>query len=79
MNNEYFEEETSRVPSGIIAMVMGRVSNAFLPNSSDRFPISGVITIAPNPMICMTFEKVLYFAQEYIPWQMGRKRGLTKH
>ena len=36
---------------------MGRVSKAFLPYSSDRFPISGVIIIAPNPMICITLDK----------------------
>jgi hypothetical protein len=38
----------------MIEMVMGRVSKAFLPYSSDRFPINGVIIIAPNPMICIT-------------------------
>lgn len=32
--------------------VIGSVSKAFLPYWSDRFPISGIITTVPSPMIC---------------------------
>lgn len=39
------------LPSGIMERVMGSVSNAFLPYTSDRFPISGIITTAPTPII----------------------------
>jgi hypothetical protein len=55
-----FRKGKERAPSGMMESVMGTVSKAFLPYSSDRFPITGVIIIAPNPMICITFEQILY-------------------
>ena len=42
--------------------VIGSVSRAFLPYWSDRFPISGIITTVPNPMICKnSINSILLF------------------
>ena len=53
ISHQILLREGKNIPSGMMESVMGRVSRAFLPYWSDRFPITGVIIIAPNPMICI--------------------------
>ena len=53
-----------KIPSGIMLSVNGSVSRYFLPYLSDRFPIKGVITIIPNPMICIIIR--IPFIARYI-------------
>ena len=55
---------------------MGRVRKVFLPYSSDRSPISNVIIISPNPMICITLDN--FFNQNlHLPKKM-KISSLTK-
>lgn len=39
-------------PGGMMERVTGIVSKAFLPYTSDKFPIKGINNIDPNPTIC---------------------------
>jgi hypothetical protein len=43
---------------GAITAVVGIESKAFRPNLSDKFPIRGVTTSAPNPIICTKTGKI---------------------
>lgn len=46
------KQEIIFLPKGMMERAIGIVSRAFLPYSSDKFPITGVITTVPSPIIC---------------------------